>query len=123
MIVLWYHVQLKIQVAFTDLKVPMPADTVDLMTIFKGIRDLHVSSEEVPTYKFSPEALDAFGIMHDDLQAQKAASNDENRCGHLIKGITHLVRLAGILFVLEQGFAAVSNGILLQQQLGIYNQC
>ena len=97
----------EVLVPFKELQVPMPEDAVDLYTVFKGIRSVH-AQEEVLRYRFSDEAQEAFAEMHDTLQQQKAASNDENRRGNIVKGITHLIRLAGILFVMEQAFNAVS---------------
>ncbi len=103
----------EIVVPFGDLQVPMPMDIVQLYEVFKYVRQLHVTNEDVIVYTFSQEAIETFAEMHDNLQQEKAETNDENRRGHLIKAITHLVRLAGIIHVLENAFDALKDGIAI----------
>ena len=88
---------------------PLPDDIVDFHDVFKSIRDLHVDSEEVMIYTFDKDALDQFADMHDNLHRQKSETDDENRRGHLIKAITHLVRLSGIIHVAELAFNAIAS--------------
>ena len=51
--------------------------------------------------------------MHDDLHERKSHTDDENRRGHLIKAITHLIRLSGIIHVMEMAFNAIASGTAL----------
>ena len=78
--------------------------------MFKAIRDIHNQSKEIISYKFSAEALEQLGAMQDKLQQMKAGLNDKNRQGHVVQSIMHLIRLAGILFVMDQATEKLKHG-------------
>ena len=100
----------EILVPFKDLQAPMPQDIVNFYDVFTTLRQIHQGSEETIKYTFNAEALQKFGEMHDNLLRQKHATDDENKRGHLVKAITHLVRLAGLLHVMELVFDGLKAG-------------
>ena len=86
--------------------------------LFKALRDINNNIETRPIqYKFSEVVLEAFGNMQNRLQAMKADTNEENKHGHVIKTITHLVRLSEILFVMEQGFNALAENRKIEMDM------
>lgn len=96
-------------VPFKELQVPMPLDIVDLHDVFKSVRSLHSDSDDGLVYTFDDDALELFGEIHDSLQEQKASTTDDNRRGHIVKAITHVVRVAGIIHVMEQSFNGITD--------------
>ena len=97
-------------VPFKELQVPLPDNIITFYDVFKTIRDLHQTGDTI-TYKFTNEALDNLAEMHDNLQNQKAETSDENRRGHITKAITQLIRLSGIIHVMENVFDCLSDGL------------
>ena len=100
----------EILVPFKDLQAPMLQDIVSFYDVFTTLREIHQGSEEAINYTFNEEALEKFGEMHDNLLRQIHATDDENKRGHLVKAITHLVRLAGLLHVMDLVFDGEERG-------------
>ena len=97
-------------VSFKELQVPLLDNVITFYDVFKTIRDLHQTGDTI-TYKFTNEALENLAEMHDNLQNQKAETSDENRHGHITKAITQLIRLSGIIHVMENVFDSLSDGL------------
>lgn len=79
-----------------------------LGSVFQKIYEAHQTPKE---YKFNEQGLDSFKIYHDDLVTRKChVPDDENRRGILSKAESQTARLAMIVHVLQQGFAATTQG-------------
>ena len=103
-------------VPFKELQVPLPDNIITFYDVFKTIRDLHQTGDTI-TYKFTNKALENLAEVHDNLQNQKAETSDENRRGHITKAITQLIRLSGIIHVMENVFDSLSDGLPITRDI------
>ena len=79
-----------------------------LGSVFQKIYETHQTPKE---YKFNEQGLESFKLYHDDLVTRKGhVSDDENRRGILSIAKGQTSRLAMIVHVLQQGFAATIQG-------------
>ena len=95
-------------VPFKELKVPMPIIIILwCIQIYKGLSSAR--RHDYVQVLWSDDAQAKFADMHNELQDSKSKANDDNRRGHLIKAIAKLIRLSGIIHVVELAFQLIHN--------------
>ena len=94
-------------VFLNDLKQPIPSNIPSLKSIYTLLRTIHTAA---CTYTLTGEALEAYREYHDRLVTRQSRQIDGNIQGILSKARGYTVRLAMILFALEQAVSKIIDG-------------